>query len=74
MASLFMADIKRTNAEEIYCAFDGEQERERERERGGLENIRAQGEMKSFIKTVLFLRLAQTKSLNMIKLLFSLIQ
>lgn len=72
MASLFMADIKRTNAEEIYCAFDGEQERERER--GGLENIRAQGEMKSFIKTVLFLRLAQTKSLNMIKLLFSLIQ
>lgn len=72
MASLFMADIKRTNAEEIYCVFDGEQERERERE--GLENILAQGEMNSFIKTLLFLRLAQTESLNMIKLLFSLIQ
>lgn len=44
MASLFMADIKRTNAEEIYCVFDVEQEWEQERE--GLENILEQRENK----------------------------
>lgn len=68
MASLFMADIKQTNAEEIYCVFNTEQKWERERGGGGLKNILDKGKINNLIKMLHFWDFHKlVKSLNRFK-------